>query len=221
MLDRTAHLDCTAHLDRWRELHHGYDPTSRPVVLVWLTAMYDVAAPLARRRVAPDLLTFVGGDLAAGALALALLGGRWPVASAVLLLLSGVLDGLDGAVAVIAQRESPRGARLDRLVDRFSDLCFVGALVAVGAALPLGLAAAAALLVLEGLRARWARGRRAGLGTATVGERPTRLVLCGLGLLGAGAAPAYSGEVATVAALALAGLCALSVIQLARAVRRP
>lgn len=213
-------LDRAAHLQRWSELHHGYDATRRPAVHLWLNTMHDLAGPLARRRISPDLITFVGGDLAAGALALALLGGRWPAASAALLVMSAVLDGLDGAVAVVAQRESPRGARLDRLVDRFSDLCFVGALVAAGAPPPLGLAAGAALLVLEGLRARWRRRQRAGLGTVTVGERPTRLVLCGLGLLGAGVAPANSGDIATGATGAIAGLCTLSGIQLARAMRR-
>ncbi len=213
-------LDRAQHLERWRALHHGYDPTGRPLVTGWLTVMYDAAAPLARRGVSPDLITFASGDLALAVWLVAIPGGRWPLLSALLLAGSAALDGLDGAVAVVSERESTRGARLDRLVDRVSDLCFVAALLVIGAPAALAIAAGVGLLGFEGLRSWWSRAGRAGLGVVTVGERPTRLVLCGLALAVAGLLPPRAADVAGTAAAAVAALCALSVVQLALALRR-
>lgn len=48
--------------------------------------------------------------------------GWWPALAAVLLLLAGACDMLDGAVARVGRRGSRAGAVLDSSVDRFSDM---------------------------------------------------------------------------------------------------
>ncbi len=53
--------------------------------------------------------------------------GWWPTLAAVLLLLSGACDMLDGAVARVGRLGSRAGALLDSAVDRFSDMAlFIG-----------------------------------------------------------------------------------------------
>jgi len=143
--------------------------------------------------------------LAAGAAASSLPGRL--VLAAVIVGISGVADGLDGAVATLTQQSGRRGAVLDAVCDRFSDLLFVLALWAAGAPSLLAVAVAAGFVMHEYIRAT-ARG--AGLRKVTVitvSERPTRVIVVAAFLLAAGTVPAGLGSPA--AWLAAGAWCAL------------
>jgi CDP-alcohol phosphatidyltransferase len=122
---------------RWAAVHGGLTP-SAPVRL-WLRGVQRLAAVGPIARIPPDLLSVAGVACAAAALAAALAaaaqGGRWALLAAALVLLVGVLDGLDGAVAVHTGRARPLGAVVDAVADRLGDLMLAATLAALGAPL--------------------------------------------------------------------------------------
>lgn len=110
-------------------------------------AVQNRLAPLARRvPLPPNAVTGLGLAAMAGAGVL-VAGRRLPEAGG-LVLLSGLLDLLDGAVARAQGRETPFGALLDRVADRASDLAMLAGAAAGGYAGPfLVLFAAGAVLI--------------------------------------------------------------------------
>jgi archaetidylinositol phosphate synthase len=172
----------------WSALH-GDLPPSGPV-RAWLRLVRRLAALGPVARTPPDVLSAAGVVAALGALAVARAGGWWPLLTAALVVLVGVLDGLDGAVALRTGRARPLGAVVDALADRVGDLVLVVTLVVLGA--PTGWCAAAGALTLlhEYLRARAGAAGMPGVGAVTVAERPTRLVLVGVAALGTAVLPA-------------------------------
>ena len=152
------------HLARWEELH---GVTASPVVRGWLRLVHVVARLLP---VPPWVLTLASVAVAAGTLAVR------PWVAALLVLLSALCDGLDGAVAVLRDQVTEWGGRLDTAADRVSDALFCAALVHAGAPWQLGVAAALAVLLFETFRRRPV--------VLTVGERPTRVIAVVAGLLG-------------------------------------
>jgi CDP-diacylglycerol--glycerol-3-phosphate 3-phosphatidyltransferase len=151
-----------------------------------LVIVYRLALPLAVTRVPPGLLTLTGLAAGAGAVGLVLLGGPWVVAAAIVVVLCGVLDGLDGAVAVLENRVTAWGGFLDSVVDRVVEVLFLVALWALGA--PAWLCVLAGLLtyLLEYARARAGALGMADVGVVTVGERPSRVIVTAMFLVGAG-----------------------------------
>jgi CDP-diacylglycerol--glycerol-3-phosphate 3-phosphatidyltransferase len=141
------------------------------------------------RRVPPDALSVAGVLVAGAATAVAASGGRWPLAAATLVLLAGVLDGLDGAVALHTGRARPLGAVVDAVADRAGDLLLVATLAVLGAPPAWCVAAGALTLLHEYLRARANAAGMPGVGAVTVAERPTRLIIVALACLGAGLRP--------------------------------
>jgi phosphatidylglycerophosphate synthase len=184
------------HLARWQALHGGVDPRGTPLVVPWLRFVHAVAGPLARLRTPPDALTVAAVAAAGGSLLVPV----WP--AALLVLLSALLDGLDGGVALLRDRVTAHGAVLDTVGDRISDLFFVAALVVAGAPLWLGIACAASVLLLEGIRVRVGQ-----VLVLTVAERPTRVIATALGLV----------SVPTVGLAVLAVALAVGLVQLQRA----
>ena len=180
--------DHRAGLDGWARLHGGIRP-SAPVRL-WLGGVQRLARIGVVARTPPDVLSAAGVGVAATAVAVAGLGGRWPLLAAGLVVLVGVLDGLDGAVALQTGRARPLGAVVDALADRVGDLLLAGTLVALGAPPPWCVAAATLTLLHEYLRARAGAAGMPGAGAVTVAERPTRLALVAVAASGAGALPA-------------------------------
>lgn len=188
------------HLDRWQGLHGGTDPRTTPLVRRWLRLVHAVGAPVARTGVHPDVLTVLSVGAAAAVLAVP------PAVGALLVVVSAVLDALDGCVALLQDRVTRVGAVLDGVADRACDLLFVTALVLAGAPLWLGIACGAGLVLLEGTRL--VAGRVLAL---TVAERPTRVIACALGLV---AVP--------TAGLAVLGLALVAgLLQLLPALRQP
>jgi len=141
------------------------------------------------RRVPPDALSVAGVLVAGAATAVAAAGGRWPLAAAALVVLTGVLDGLDGAVALHTGRARPLGAVVDAVADRVGDLLLVATLAVLGAPPAWCVAAAGLTLLHEYLRARANAAGMPGVGAVTVAERPMRLVIVAVACLGAGTWP--------------------------------
>ena len=206
---------------RWAELHGGYDPrTGSSWLRGWLTMVHAVARPLARRGVSPDAVTY--GSLVVSALAagLAALGGRWLLLATLVLVVSGLLDNLDGAVAVMTGRTTRWGYVLDSVVDRLSDLLYLVALVAVGAPVELAALCGALVFLLEYSRARAGNAGGDEVGAVTIAERPTRVIVVAAALLAGGVLPGSADDLATVGVAVLAALTAVGLLQLLPALRR-
>jgi len=173
------------HLLRWQDLH-GVEAS--PLVRRWLRLVLWVSRPL---RVPPAAVTAAAVLVTLLALLVPL-----PVAAA-LVLLAGLLDGVDGCVAVLQDRASDAGRRLDHGADRLGELAFGVLLWRAGAPWWLALAAVVLMLAVEVLRRR---------PVVTVGERPVRVLLTASALL----------VLPTACAAVLVGLSAVAVVQVRR-----
>ena len=225
-------MDGDEHLRGWAALHGTEAPGG--FVGGWLKGAAAVARPLARAGVSPNAVTVAALVVAVVAVPLAAAGGRGgPAAACAAVTLSGLLDSLDGAVAVQAGRTTKVGFLLDSVLDRLADVGFPVALaVAAGggtAATRLAVGAVAACWWLEYVRAR---GSLAGVDRGpqakpviTPGERPTRIILTavGLGLVAVGWAGAATA--ALWASVVIAGASGLFLfghsIRRLRALDRP
>jgi CDP-diacylglycerol--glycerol-3-phosphate 3-phosphatidyltransferase len=179
-----------------------------------------VARPLAARRVPPDALTGVGLLIALAVPLVAAAGGHWPVAASSVLVVSGFTDNLDGAVAVLSGRVTRWGAALDAVADRLADGAAYLALWVVGAQPWLALAAAVAAYLHEYVRARAAALGQSDVGVITVSERPTRVIVVAMFLLGAGLYPHTAARWGTAGAIVSTVLAVFALAQLLLAVRR-
>ena len=115
------------YLARWSRLHGGASTTG--LVGWWLGIAHTVARPLVRAGVGPWPVTAAGVVLAGSACWPASAGSRWPLQAALLVAASGVLDNLDGAVAVLSGRTSRWGFVLDSSCDRLADAAYCLALL--------------------------------------------------------------------------------------------
>jgi phosphatidylglycerophosphate synthase len=168
----------------WSKLHGGYDPRRSRLTGGWLSLVYVIARPVATRRVPPDVLTVVGMLAAVSVAALAGIGGRWVSLAAFAAVLTGLLDGLDGAVAVLTGRATRWGYVIDSVADRVADALFMLALWLAGASAWVCVAAGAVTGLLEYTRARATAAGMTEIGVVTVWERPTRVIVTALFLLG-------------------------------------
>jgi phosphatidylglycerophosphate synthase len=206
---------------RWREAHDGYDPRHGSVwVRGWLITVYRFARPLARAGVSADLLTLGTVWVAVAVVVTAAAGGTWPVLAGWLVIFAGLVDSLDGAVAVLTRRATSWGYVLDSAVDRGNDVLFAWALVVVGAPLWLALVYVALFFELEYIRARAGNAGGDPIGAVTVGERANRVAFSGTGLFVAGLVPLHAGRIATAVLGILVALSAAGLWQLVVAVRR-
>lgn len=212
--------DLDTYLDRWSATHEGYDARPTRLLRGWLTLMYAVARPLATAGVLPDVLTAWTVWLAVGVVALAALGGWWAVAAAVLLVVSGFGDGLDGAVAVLTGRATRWGYVLDSVADRLTDALFLTAAWAVGAPGWLAVTTGVAVFQLEYVRARAGNAGANPAAVITVGERPSRVICCAFALVLAGAVPGRAAVLAGWSVAILLGLTLIGIAQLLVALRR-
>jgi CDP-diacylglycerol--glycerol-3-phosphate 3-phosphatidyltransferase len=209
--------DREGYFDGWAALHGGYDPRSNRLVRGWLAMTYAVARPLAAARVPPDVVTLCGVIASAGVLALAWSGGAWLLLPAGLAVLAGLLDNLDGAVAVLRGRVSAYGTVLDSTCDRISDLLLVAALWAAGAPALAGVLGGALMLLQEYVRATAGVAGMREVGVVTVWERPTRVIVTAAFLV----ATAASGELwAELGAWVWVGLGVIGLGQISVVVRR-
>jgi CDP-diacylglycerol--glycerol-3-phosphate 3-phosphatidyltransferase len=212
--------DRDAYFDGWSALHGGFDPRSAFWPRVWLGMTYRMGRPLAGRGVAPDAVTALAVLVTALALVPAGAGGVWPLLAVVVVIASGLLDNLDGCVAVLQGRTSRWGYVLDSLADRVCDALYLVALWLAGAPAGLCVGAGAAIVLLEYARARAAGAGFDDIGLVTVGERPTRIVVTCFGLAFAGFLPAYAAWSAGAGAAATLGVSLIGTAQYLPVARR-
>jgi phosphatidylglycerophosphate synthase len=207
--------DYLAAWSRW----HGGAGTSTPLVRGWLSLAYAVARPLVG--LPPVVATALGLLAAVAAIGPALAGGLWLLAAGVLVGLSGLLDSLDGALAIGTGRASRRGFVLDSAVDRLTEAAYATALWAAGAPGWLAVVFGALCWLPDYLRARAGQAGVAETGALTVWERPTRVILTGLTTVGAGVVSGLGVADLVVTAGTAAGalLGAVGVVQLGFSLR--
>jgi phosphatidylglycerophosphate synthase len=201
---------------RW----HGDTPTDSALVRGWLTVAWTLARPLAG--LPPLAATALGLLVAAAAVPVAGVGGAWLIAAGLLVGLSGLLDSLDGALAIGTGRASRRGFVLDSVVDRLSEVAYAAALWVAGAPGWLAAAFGALCWLPDYLRARAGQAGVSETGLLSVWERPTRVAMTGMTLGGAGVVAGLDAVDAVVTAGAAVGavLGAVAVVQLGFSLRR-
>jgi phosphatidylglycerophosphate synthase len=172
------------YLAAWSRWHGGTDPADSRLVHGWLTLAYTLAVPVAR--LSPLVATALGLVVAGAAVGPAAAGGGWLVLSGVLVGLSGLLDSLDGALAIGTGRASRRGFVLDSVVDRLTEAAYAGALWVAGAPGWLAVGFGALCWLPDYLRARAGQAGVDETGALSVWERPTRVAMTGMTLAGAG-----------------------------------
>jgi phosphatidylglycerophosphate synthase len=185
-----------------------------------LTFAYAVARPLAARGVSPDALTALGVLVSATAAAVASAGGRWPLAAVAVVVIAGLLDNLDGAVAILSGRTSRWGFVLDSLADRLSDAAYLLPLWFLGAPGPVCVLGGGLMGLQEYARARAGNAGMGEIGVITVWERPTRVILTAGLLLGSGLLPDSADVIVTAGATAWVVLGLVGLAQLLVVVRR-
>ena len=171
-------MDRRTYLDTWSELHGGAPAAG--LVRGWLTGVHAAARPLVALRTPPAVITLTGTVLAGAAVAVVAAtgpGGAGAVLAAALLTAGGLLDNLDGAVAVMRSRTSARGALLDACCDRVGDACCALVLWAAGAPAWLALTAGGLGQLQEYVRARAQGLGVVDVGVVSVAERPVRIAV--------------------------------------------
>ena len=213
MLGREDYL---AAWSRW----HGGSGTESGIVRGWLSLAWALARPLAG--LPPIVATALGLLVAAVAVAPAWAGGSWLLLAGLLVGLSGLLDSLDGALAIGTGRASRRGFVLDSVVDRLTEVAYAGALWFAGAPGELAVAFGALCWLPDYLRARAGQAGVRETGNISVWERPTRVLMAGLTLFGAGVAAGSGLATQVVTAGAAVGtlLGIVGVVQLGVWLRR-
>ena len=209
----------------WSKLHGGFDPEgSALVVRGWIRLAYRGGSLLGRWRVTPTAVTVAGLLLCLAVPFAALLGRTGLLLGALLVLLAGFADALDGAVAVVTGRASRIGFVYDSVADRLGELAWLAAFWVAGVPGWLAAAGAAVSWLHEYVRARAAAGGMDGLGIVTLGERPTRVSVAISGLLVGGLAglvhSGWESTVVLVAAVVWLALGVIGLVQLVLAVRR-
>jgi phosphatidylglycerophosphate synthase len=212
--------DLAGYLKRWAPLHGDYEPAPASVAGRWLTLAYTVARPLAARGVSPDALTAWGVLVSAAVAAVAAPGGRWPLVAIVVVVVAGLLDNLDGAVAILSGRTSRWGYVLDSLADRLSDGAYLLPLWLLGAPGPVCVAGGSLMVLQEYARARAGNAGMGEVGVVTVWERPTRVILTAFLFLGCGLLPGRTDLIATLGAVAWIALGVVGLTQLLVVVHR-
>jgi len=204
----------------WAGWHGGTDPAAGRLVRGWLSAAYALARPVAG--VPPIVATALGLLVTGAAVGVAVAGGWWLILAGVLVGVSGLLDSLDGALAIISGRASRRGFVLDSAVDRLTEAGYAAALWAAGAPGWLAAVFGALCWLPDYLRARAGQAGVAETGALSVWERPSRVALTGFTLGGAGvlAWSGFSGVVVVAGTAAGAVLGLVAVAQLGVSLRR-
>ncbi|MCW2778057.1 MAG: CDP-diacylglycerol--glycerol-3-phosphate 3-phosphatidyltransferase [Frankiales bacterium] len=216
-----AIADRDGYFDRWQVLHGGYDPRTATVwVRFWLTLVYRIGRPLAKRGVQPDVVTLSSVWIALAVFVPAAQGGHWPILAGWVLVASGLFDTLDGCVAVLEDRTTKWGYVLDSLVDRVNDVVYLVAVVSVGAPPVLAITCGVGFFLMEYARARAGNAGGDAVGRVTVGERPMRVIFLSASIHFGGVFVAHAHAVATVGLSVMTAFTAVGLAQLLVALRR-
>lgn len=176
------------YFERWGRLHGGLDPRTSIPVQAWLSVTYVLARPLAALRFSPNAVTALG-MLVALTVPYLVYTDR-VLAAGLVALLAGIIDNLDGAVAILTGKSSDFGYVLDSVADRVGDVALLVGL-GLAASTPWPAVGAAFLSFLqEYTRARAYAVGFTEIGVISLSERPTRVLISGLFLIGAASAGA-------------------------------
>jgi CDP-diacylglycerol--glycerol-3-phosphate 3-phosphatidyltransferase len=222
---RAAPLSWDEYATAWSALHGGVDPMrTAPLVRGWLRLAYGGGRLLGRTGIDPTAVTATGLLLCIGVPFVAAQGPVGMLLGAALVLLAGIADALDGAVAVVTGKVTRLGFVYDSVADRLGEAAWLTAFWLAGAPGLLVVVGGAVCWLHEYLRARSAGAGMRGVGAVTVGERPTRVSVAVVGLLLGGAAGLLRAELAagtvTLAAVAWLAFSVFGLGQLVTAVRR-
>lgn len=217
--------DWGGYAERWAAAHGGYDPRSAsPVVRGWLRISYELGAALVRLGIRDPNAVTVLGLLLSAAVPLAVAGGGgWALAGAVLVLLSAVADTVDGVLAVVTGRASRLGQVYDSAADRVAEACWLVSLVVLGGPVWLAVGCGGMMWLHEYVRARATVAGMSDIGTVTVAERPTRVLVTIFGLLATATAAVTSpwqDETVLAVLTVMATLTVAGFVQLVIGVRR-
>ena len=162
---------------KWSALHG--DAQVKGIVRLWLTMSYYITRPLIALRFSPNVLSLMSILAALGFILV--IESHWAIA---LLVISLLLDGIDGTVAIATEKSSKFGALVDGVADRIVEGMWAIALYLLGAPWQAVMMAWLAAFVQEYLRAR-----AGGLGInqvlfVTWCERPVRATLIFIPLIG-------------------------------------
>ena len=195
---------------RWSELHGGAQITG--IVKWWLSISFAISRRLAW--ISPTLIT-------CSALVYAGLFLYWvPEPPAILfLVLTLAIDGIDGTVAILAERVSKNGAILDAFIDRLVESAWAYGLFLMGAPWELVLTAWLAAFVQEYMRARAAGLGQSEVGIVTIAERPVRATLIFIALVANWVGIAEQSQIAFVGAGAWAAMQVFAFVTLFRSLR--
>lgn len=172
--------------ETWSGLHGGFDPRrAAPVVRGWIRGAYRIGGFLARIGATPFTVTVAGLLLCLLVPLAVLLGPPGFALGSVLVLLASAADGLDGAVAVLTSKITKAGFVYDSVADRLGEAAWLTAFWLAGAPGWLVVSAGAASWLHEYVRARAAAAGMPDIGVVTVGERPTRVSVSIVALVGA------------------------------------
>lgn len=217
---RPAPLSRQDYVSRWSELHGGVDPADSKLISGYLRLMYALARPFVALGASPNAVTLTGLLVAVLAIWAVATGGRWVLAAVAAIAVSGLLDGVDGAVAVVTGRTSRWGAVLDSLVDRLQEACYLIALHYAGAPAWICAAGGAAVWLAEYVRAKAAAVGMTEVGIVTPFERPTRIAVAAMFLLAGAIYPVQQQWWATAGAALWLALALVSLGMLIPVVRR-
>lgn len=214
------------YLQKWSQLHGDMQAADNRVVYWWLSIVYVLAKPWVRLGLSPNAVTTFGLLLSVAAVALIWLGqeisgiNTLVLLAAVLVLLSGLVDNLDGAVAVMTGKTSRWGYVYDSLCDRIADMAFLFMLWLLGAPAWLVLLVAMFTMLAEYVRARAAAAGVSEIGVISVWERPSRVLVTGLFVLASAVIVGHVGVVITIAATLSLLLSVLGFLQIVLVMRR-
>jgi len=187
-----------SYLAQWQVLHGGAQPSW--LVRTWLKLAFWVSTPFLR--LTPNAITATPTLILLVVVAGVATSSKWYLAAAAAILLVGLLDNIDGIVAVRTNRVTNWGAYLDAMADRVTDVLIGVVLIAAGAnALVIALAVTVAL-VHEYMRARAQGVGYLEVGLISVAEKPVRVILGFVGMLLAAISPFDSDVWTTLAGLA-------------------
>lgn len=220
MSARSPSITKAEYLRRWSALHGDMNPADNWLVAFWLGVVFVLARPFVALGASPNAVTGVGAVVSLIVVGAADAGGRWVLPAGVLVLLSGVLDNLDGAVAVMTGKSSKWGYVLDSMADRVADVCYLVALWLVGAPAWVVVAAGALTFLQEYVRARAGAAGMSEIGVVSVWERPSRVLVAGLFLVAAGIHLPWASLLVTIGAAVSLVLSLVGNIQVITMVRR-
>lgn len=192
----------------WSKIHGNARVSG--IVKAWLSISFWVTRPLALLKVSPNFLSVA--SILVGAAFIWKIESNW---SALLLVLSLALDGIDGTLAITTGKTSRFGALLDSVADRLVESLWAYGLYLLGAPWQIVTVAWLASYLQEYLRAR-----AGGLGiqevvVVTFAERPVRASLIFIALI----ANLLGIELIVEVAFIWAALQTISAVTLFRALR--